>query len=237
MSPCKLITHLTRSSIYGISMYTTQSGWESREALSFSQLNDLEQINKYPTYVPIRLDQTPNALDLFFTSNTQNYNISYPLLLAPLITLFFLYLLPFLHLLLFLLSVIYGTVTDFSIMISWLSYLTFLGRIITSIPETPVWLQVKLLTSWSCRWEIWSLLLLNIFLFLNLSLIMHAFWLFKLVIVHINLIYILAQISHIKLLFLLLIVARLFFIRLSIPLSRRNVITWRHLLQPMLSGL
>ena len=53
---------------------TTDVG--GREALSFSHLNDLEQIIKHPTRVPDRLDQTPNTLDLFFTSNPQNYSYS-----------------------------------------------------------------------------------------------------------------------------------------------------------------
>ena len=74
--------------------------------------------------------------------------ILYPLLSAPLITLFFLYPLPCLHLLLFLLPVVvYGTRTVFSGMISVFFCWTFLGRIVASVPATPVWLQVKLLTS------------------------------------------------------------------------------------------
>jgi len=46
------------------------------EALSFSHLNDLQQIIKHPTCVPDRLDQAPNTLDLFFTSNPENYSYS-----------------------------------------------------------------------------------------------------------------------------------------------------------------
>ena len=45
-------------------------------ALSFSILNDLEQIIRHPTRVPDRHDHAPNPLDLFFTSNPLNYNYS-----------------------------------------------------------------------------------------------------------------------------------------------------------------
>ena len=58
---------------------TTDSG--GREAYSFSILHELEQIIKHPTRVPDRHDQTPNTLDLFFTSNPSlySYTISSPL--------------------------------------------------------------------------------------------------------------------------------------------------------------
>ena len=52
-----------------------------REAYNFSLLHDLEQIIQQPTRVPDRHDQSPNILDLFFTSNPHLYNpsISSPL--------------------------------------------------------------------------------------------------------------------------------------------------------------
>ena len=58
-------------------MYTTGSGVlksshtdvEEVEALTFSILNDLEQIITHPTHIPDRHDHTTNTLDLFFTSN------------------------------------------------------------------------------------------------------------------------------------------------------------------------
>ena len=46
------------------------------QAHSFSVLNDLEQIIQHPTRVPDRHDQTPNPLDLFFTSCPLNYQYS-----------------------------------------------------------------------------------------------------------------------------------------------------------------
>jgi len=192
------------------------------EALSFSHLNDLEQIIKHPTRVPDRLDQAPNTLDLFFTSNPQNYSYS---LSSPL-----------------------GS-SDHSL----LSVSTTLSPP-SPLPPTSrrLWhwdrLQRNDLSAFllDFPWEdccfnpcdpslaagqiadimvAFVPLLLNLSLLLNLGLIMRALWLFKLVSVHINLIYILVQLSLIKLSFLLGIVASLFFIRPSIPLSRGNVIT------------
>ena len=51
------------------------------EAFHFSISNELEQIIKHPTRVPDRHDHTANTLDLFFTSNPQNYTytVSSPL--------------------------------------------------------------------------------------------------------------------------------------------------------------
>ena len=51
------------------------------EAFHFSISNELEQIIKYPTRVPDRHDHTASTLDLFFTSNPQNYTyaVSSPL--------------------------------------------------------------------------------------------------------------------------------------------------------------
>ena len=43
-------------------------------ALDFCLLHDLEQIIQQPTRVPDRSDHAPNTLDLFFTSNPQNYS-------------------------------------------------------------------------------------------------------------------------------------------------------------------
>ena len=50
-------------------------------ASHFSISNELEQIFKHPTCVPDRHDHTANPLDLFFTSNPQNYTytVSSPL--------------------------------------------------------------------------------------------------------------------------------------------------------------
>jgi len=135
--------------------------------------------------------------------------IPHCLLSALLITLFFLYLQPCLHLLLLLLPVVvYGIGSDFNMLFS----LTFLRRNVVSIPATPVWMQVKLLTACSRRWSPLFPLLLNLSLPLNCGLIVYALSLFRLESMHINHIYILAQISLIKLLYPLGIVARLFFI-------------------------
>ena len=51
------------------------------EAFHFSISNELEQIIKHPTRVPDRHDHAANPLDLFFTSNPQNYTytVSSPL--------------------------------------------------------------------------------------------------------------------------------------------------------------
>ena len=51
------------------------------ELRHFSISNELEQIIKHPTRVPDRHDHTANTLDLFFTSNPQNYTytVSSPL--------------------------------------------------------------------------------------------------------------------------------------------------------------
>ena len=51
------------------------------EVFHFSISNELEQIIKHPTRVPDRHDHTANTLDLFFTSNPQNYTytVSSPL--------------------------------------------------------------------------------------------------------------------------------------------------------------
>ena len=51
------------------------------EAFHFSISNELEQLIKHPTRVPDRHDHTANTLDLFFTSNPQNYTytVSSPL--------------------------------------------------------------------------------------------------------------------------------------------------------------
>ena len=51
------------------------------EAFHFSISNELEQIIKHPTRVPDRHDHATNPLDLFFTSNPQNYTytVSSPL--------------------------------------------------------------------------------------------------------------------------------------------------------------
>ena len=51
------------------------------EAFHLSISNELEQIIKHPTRVPDRHDHAANTLDLFFTSNPQNYtyNVSSPL--------------------------------------------------------------------------------------------------------------------------------------------------------------
>ena len=46
------------------------------EAFLFPISNELEQIIKHPTRVPDRHDHAANTLDLFFTSNPQNY--TYP---------------------------------------------------------------------------------------------------------------------------------------------------------------
>ena len=43
------------------------------EAFHFSIFNELEQIIKHPTHAPDRHDHAANTLDLFFTSNPQNY--------------------------------------------------------------------------------------------------------------------------------------------------------------------
>ena len=43
------------------------------EAFHFSISNEREQIIKHPTHVPDRHDHAANTLDLFFTSNPQNY--------------------------------------------------------------------------------------------------------------------------------------------------------------------
>ena len=50
-------------------------------AFHFSISNKLEQILKHPTHVPDRHDHAANTLDLFFTSNPQNYTytVSFPL--------------------------------------------------------------------------------------------------------------------------------------------------------------
>ena len=44
------------------------------EALTFSILNDLEQIITHPTHISDRHDHTTNTLDLSFTSNPLHYN-------------------------------------------------------------------------------------------------------------------------------------------------------------------
>ena len=51
------------------------------EAFHFSISNELQQIIKHPTRVPDRHDHAANTLDLFFTSNPQNYTytVSFPL--------------------------------------------------------------------------------------------------------------------------------------------------------------
>ncbi|MEO1669153.1 MAG: hypothetical protein AAFU54_31320, partial [Chloroflexota bacterium] len=51
---------------------TTDGG--GNEALAFSISNELEQIIQHPTRVPDRHGHTANILDLFFTSNPQNYS-------------------------------------------------------------------------------------------------------------------------------------------------------------------
>ena len=47
-----------------------------REAFNFSISHDLEQIIQHPTRIPDRHGDTPNILDLFFTSNPPNYSYS-----------------------------------------------------------------------------------------------------------------------------------------------------------------
>ena len=60
-------------------MYTILTG--GIEAFHFSISNELEQIIKHPTHVPDRHDHAANTLDLFITSNPQNYTntVSSPL--------------------------------------------------------------------------------------------------------------------------------------------------------------
>ena len=70
---------------YHIARFPTLSRMEGSvwniEAFHFSISNELEQIIKHPTRVPDRHDHAANTLDLFFTSNPQNYiyTVSSPL--------------------------------------------------------------------------------------------------------------------------------------------------------------
>ena len=80
MSLCSLNTHMMKFFILETSMYTTLTGSNPPhtdvggiEAFHFSISNELEQIIKHPTSVPDHHDHAANFLDLFFTSNPQNY--------------------------------------------------------------------------------------------------------------------------------------------------------------------
>ena len=55
---------------------------EGIEAFHFSISNELEQTIKHPTCVPDRQDHAANTLDLFFTSNPQNYTYTVSSLLG-----------------------------------------------------------------------------------------------------------------------------------------------------------
>ena len=88
MSLCCLHTHTLKFSILQTSMYTTLTGsnpptlmlGELRHFISLF-LTSWEQIINHPTRVPDRHDHAANPLDLFFTSNPQNYTytVSSPL--------------------------------------------------------------------------------------------------------------------------------------------------------------
>ena len=62
-------------------LQSTHSDVGGVEAFHFFISNELEQIFKYPTRAPDRHDHVANTLDLFFTSNPQNYTytVSLPL--------------------------------------------------------------------------------------------------------------------------------------------------------------
>ena len=62
-------------------LQSTHTDVGGNEAIHFSISNELEQIIKHPTRVPDRHDHAANTLDLFFTSNPQNYTytVSSPL--------------------------------------------------------------------------------------------------------------------------------------------------------------
>ena len=80
MSLCCLHTHTLKFSILETSI-STHTDVGGIEAFHFSISNELEQIIKHPTGVPDRHDHAANPLDLFFTSNPQNYTytVSSPL--------------------------------------------------------------------------------------------------------------------------------------------------------------
>ena len=62
-------------------LQSTHTDVGGTEVFHFSISNELEQIIKHPTRVPDRHNHAANTLDLFFTSNPQNYtyNVSSPL--------------------------------------------------------------------------------------------------------------------------------------------------------------
>ncbi|KAK8380763.1 hypothetical protein O3P69_008003 [Scylla paramamosain] len=45
-------------------------------AFNFAILHDLEQLVQHPTHIPDRLEDTPNILDLFLTSNPSAYAVT-----------------------------------------------------------------------------------------------------------------------------------------------------------------
>ena len=90
MSLCCLHTHALKFFVLETSMYTTLTGSNPPtlmlaefEAFHFSISNKLEQIIKHPTCVPDRHDHAANPLDLFFTSNPQNYTYTVSSPLGP----------------------------------------------------------------------------------------------------------------------------------------------------------
>ena len=195
-------------------------------ALSFSILNDLEQIIRHPTRVPDRHDYAPNPLDLFFTSNPLNYNysISAPLgssdhsmisvssSMAPPPPI------P-------LLNANFGTMRMHNGLTCVNSFMTFPGMTIASLHRIQIkWhsVQRKYL---SLEWKHTSHLLSNLSLRLSRGLIAHVPLLLKQGTVHIGhgkTLVLLLLILH---LFMLGIVANVLYVRPSIALYKRNVMT------------
>ena len=54
------------------SFFTDQPG---EQTFNFAILHDLEQMVQFPTRIPDRLEDTPNILDLFLTSNPSAYSV------------------------------------------------------------------------------------------------------------------------------------------------------------------